>query len=110
MPDYPNVSDVPEVNIEEDVPLEYESANDDDIEHIKQKHAEAREDAKTQHALSKDTWVTIAGLILILILLTGSGIISWVSSEKPYVTAFLNLLSSSIMLIMGYIFGTRNNQ
>jgi hypothetical protein len=109
MSDYYNMSDVPEVNIEEDVPLEYENTNDD-VERIKQKHAEAREDAKTKHALSKDTWVTIAGLILILILLTGSGIISWVSCEKPYVTSFLNLLSSSIMLIMGYIFGTRNNQ
>jgi cobalamin biosynthesis protein CobD/CbiB len=100
---------IPEIKKEEDKPNSGITPKKS-IEEITARTEAAIKGAKAQHDLSKDTWVTIAGLILILILLTGSGVISWISSEKPYVTSFLNLLSSSIMLIMGYIFGTRNNQ
>jgi hypothetical protein len=82
------------------------------IEEIKARSDAATQEAKTRHYLSRDTWVTLAGLILVLLLIGCSGAFAgiWADNEKPYVTSFLNLLSSSVMLIIGYIFGRKNDQ
>jgi predicted membrane channel-forming protein YqfA (hemolysin III family) len=101
---------IPDIEKEEEDKPNFPASRKESIEEIKAKSEAARQDAKTRHDLSRDTWVTIAGFVLIFILLVGSGIVSWVSDEKSHITSFLHLLSSSIMLIMGYIFGTRNSQ
>jgi hypothetical protein len=98
---------IPEIEKEEDKPNR--PPQRESVEEIQAKSEAARQEAKNKHELSGDTGVTIAGLGLILLLLAGSGFVSWVADEKPYVTSFLNLLSSSVMLIIGYIFGRKNN-
>jgi len=103
-----NAVEIPPLpSIEEDdqrtAPL-YQKAS---IEEIKTRREEARKDADSQHARIRDTWVTVAGLILILILIFGYFYAVQFSQKNDYTASLLNLLNSVVMLIIGYIFGTK---
>jgi hypothetical protein len=75
---------------------------------LKEREAEKRRYEKHRHKLAKDTWITIAALVLVLALIIIDGVVSFKSGEKEHVSGFLHMLTSCIMLVMGYLFGTRN--
>jgi di/tricarboxylate transporter len=73
----------------------------------REEREEARKDADSEHSRKRDMWVTIAGLILVFVLIILYWItISWLKSNDN-TQGFLYLLNSVIMLIIGYIFGTK---
>jgi len=77
------------------------------IEEIKVKGEEARRDADSEHSRKRDTWVTVAGLILVFILMLLYWFTAFLIKPNDYLSSFLYLLNSVIMLIIGYIFGTK---
>ena len=95
------------IPLEEDTPKFEQQLQIASIEEIKVEREEKRKDADSEHARKRDTYVTIAGLILVLIIIG----LYWAtfSFMKPneYSHSFFNLLNSVIMLIIGYIFGTK---
>ena len=94
-------------SIEEDGPKIEQAMPRASIEEIKIQREEARKDADSQHARIRDTWVTVAGLILILVLISGYFYAVLFSERNDYTASLLNLLNSVVMLIIGYIFGTK---
>jgi len=93
--------------VEEDDPKIETPLQKASIEEIKTRREEARKDADSQHARIRDTWVTVAGLILILVLIFGYFYAVQFSQKNEYTASLLNLLNSVVMLIIGYIFGTK---
>jgi hypothetical protein len=101
---------LPEIEKEEDSsdPLDIPRGS---IEEIKVTREEDRRDADSAHARNRDTLITIAGMILIFVLVCMySNIIRTPPPDKEAMSLFLNLLDSVIMLIIGYIFGTKINR
>jgi cation transport ATPase len=95
------------VSLEEDSPKTDFPLQTDRIEELKTKREEDRKDADSQHARTRDTWVTIAGLILVLILIIGYFIAVGSFPKNEYVPSLLDLIKAVVMLIIGYIFGTK---
>jgi hypothetical protein len=100
-------ADLPEIDKEEDSSLSSFLPNDR-IEEIKAKREEDRKDADSAHARSRDTLVTISGMILVLVLIIlYNCAIEKTLPDREFASLFLNLLDSVVMLIIGYIFGTK---
>lgn len=74
------------------------------IEEMKAKGEEERKNAETEHSRKRDTWVTLAGLFLLLFFV----MLYWATASfmepSDNLLTFLHVLSSVIMLIIGYIF------
>jgi len=79
-------------------------------EKMKAEREEERKDADSKYARNRDMWVTIAGLILVLLLITLYALAAFIAERNDYVTSLLYLLNSVVMLIIGYIFGTKINR
>lgn len=69
-----------------------------------------RKDAESAHSLKISSWRNIAGLILVGILLIMTCGVAVYFKEPDYVKSFITLSSSSLMLILGYLFGTKDKQ
>jgi len=102
---------VPEITpVEEDSPDIEQPPPKANPEEIKVKREEDRKDADSDHARKRDTWVTIAGLILIFILIIGYFIAVGCFPDNEHITSLLDLIKAVVMLIIGYIFGTKTTQ
>ena len=66
-------------------------------------------DPEKAHKFRVEYVIIGGGFILIAGCLIGSFIIAFRSDNAEYVKAFLNLAQSAAMLVLGYLFGTRNN-
>jgi hypothetical protein len=98
---------IPEIEKEEDRP-DLAVLQKDSVEEIKARREEARKDADSAHARNRDTWITIAGMILVLIMVAiYNYTVRKPPPDKDTTSLFLNLLDSVIMLVIGYIFGTK---
>jgi hypothetical protein len=99
---------IPEIGEEEqDVPTS-KTFTKARIEKIRLEREEDRKDADSAHARIRDTWVTVAGMVLILLLIVMHYLLAWFPpSNKEYGLPFMKLVESVIMLIIGYIFGTK---
>jgi hypothetical protein len=98
---------IPEIEKEEDGPVS-RPAPRYAVEEIKTEREEARKDADSAHARNRDTWVTVSGMVLILILIfLYKCTVKTPPPNENTASLFLNLLESVIMLIIGYIFGTK---
>ena len=105
---YRNASEISSIiPLEEDSPKIESLQPKARIEEIKAEREEARKDADSEHSRKRDTWVTISGLILVFILLLLYWFTAFLLKPNDYLSAFLYLLNSVIMLIIGYIFGTK---
>jgi cation transport ATPase len=102
-----NAPAIDSILLEEDSPKVETSISKVRIDEIKTKRDEDRKDADSQHARTRDTWITIAGLILVLILIAGYFYAVQFLPKNDYIASLLNLLNSVVMLIIGYIFGTK---
>ena len=99
-----------EILLEEDKPKIGMAIPKARLEEIKTAREEARKDADSDHSRKRDTWVTIAGLILVCVLIILYMITVYQNQPNEYKTSFLHLLSSVVMLIIGYIFGKNINR
>jgi hypothetical protein len=62
---------------------------------------------RLQHELRKDTIVTVSGYVLVLLLMAGALMVIFRVSESELSKTYLNLTSSAVMLVLGYLFGAR---
>ena len=73
------------------------------LEELKTKREEDRKDAESQHERLRDTGITFAGLLLLLIFVFLYFFTVKCLDQNDDVKGFLYLLQSVIMLIIGYI-------
>ncbi len=66
-------------------------------------------DPEKAHKFRVEYVIIGGGFFLIAACLLGSFIIAVRSDMPEYIKAFLNLSQSAAMLVLGYLFGTRNN-
>ena len=105
-----NSLEIPSIVIEEDDPKTDYSHHKKSIKEIKESGKEARKKAKSDYSRKRDTWVTISGLILVFVLIAFYLLAVLFAGKNDYMTSFLYLLNSVVMLIIGYIFGTKNTR
>jgi hypothetical protein len=100
----PNIASVP---VEEDSPENEQPSPKARVELLQAERAEDRKDADSDHARKRDTWVTIAGFILIFVLIIGYFIAVGCFPDNEHITSLLDLIKTVVLLIIGYIFGTK---
>jgi cation transport ATPase len=100
--DVPEIPSIPQ--FEEDNPKTEPLSPEVRLDILKAQSEEARKDADSDHARKRDTWVTIAGFTLVLVLIVVYWLTAFLMKPNDYLSHFLNLLNSVVMLILGYIF------
>jgi hypothetical protein len=96
--------------IEVDDPKTESSLPKTSSEEIKTQREEARKDADSKHARLRDSLITGAGLAMVLILIGGYFYAVRCFPENEHITSLLDLLKAVIMLIIGYVFGTKTQR
>jgi len=74
------------------------------IEEMKAREKADRKKAAAEYFMKRDKWVTLAGLLLVFLLILIFAGFVLVYEPNPRVSSLLYLLNSVIMLIIGYIF------
>jgi hypothetical protein len=77
---------------------------------LKLEREEARKDADSSYARFRDRWVTLAGIMLVIVLIALYFVTVVFFEENSGVSSLLYLLNSVIMLIIGYVFGTKTTK
>jgi len=104
---------IPEItlnSIEEDSPDVEKPSPEARLKKIKVERAEARKDADSNYARSRDMGVTIAGLALVFVLIIMYFIAVVYFPDNEHISSLLDLIKAVVMLIIGYIFGTKITQ
>jgi hypothetical protein len=74
------------------------------IKELKAKGKQTRKNADSDYARKRDMVVTVTGIVLVFILILLYWLTAFLIRPNDYLSSFLYLLNSVIMLILGYIF------
>jgi len=74
------------------------------IKELKAKGKQTRKNADADYARKRDMVVTVTGIVLVFLLIMLYWFTAFLLKPNEYLSSFLYLLNSVVMLILGYIF------
>ncbi|MDR2427276.1 MAG: hypothetical protein LBD46_08900 [Endomicrobium sp.] len=98
---------IPEITKEEDIPPKENTYIT--LDPVKQREQD-REDAKQKHSATMDKAISLMGLVLLCIFVIFAFIMCIISNNVSLTEKFISMISSAVLLIIGYLFGSKEKK